>query len=56
MSEQQTKILATVIDVKRVNEDRNWEVTLVADKGVTYVRFFYSDIPPSINEEHEITI
>ena len=57
MSEQTTKkILATVVDVAWVSDDKFWKVTLVAEKGVCYERCFYTTYPPSLNDELEITI
>ena len=51
-----TKILATVVDVVWVGDDKFWKVTLVAEKGVCYERCFYTPHPPSLNDEMEITI
>lgn len=56
MSEPQTRILATVVDVVWVSDDKFWRVTLVAEKGVTYERCFYTPHPPSLNDEMEIMI
>ena len=57
MSEQTSKkILATVVDVVWVSDDKFWRVTLVAEKGVTYERCFYTTYPPSLNDEMEIMI
>jgi len=49
-------VKAFVIDVQWLSADKCYQVTLVANKGVVYVRYFYQVDAPVVNQEFEIYI
>ena len=49
-------VKAFVIDVQWLSADKCYQVTLVANKGKVYVRYFYQVDAPVVNQELEIYI